>query len=129
MMKTALLSALLMFGASSAFAKPQPGAMSPLAREFAAKRETLLHKYAARRKAMVEAPGWRELAEKQQKAKLDALGKELQFKDDKLTVDYEARKLAAKEMEVVRARQAEQDRLEEIRIHAAQDISRSKSGH
>ena len=128
-MKTVFLSALLMFGASSAIAGSQPEALSPLAREFAARRETLLHRYAARRKAMIEAPGWQTLGEKEKKVKLDALTKELKAKDDKLTADYEARKLAAKEMEDVRARQAEQDRLDEIRIHAAQDSSRSKSGH
>ncbi len=129
MMRAAILSVFLMFGASSAFAGPKPEALSPLAREFAAKRETLLHKYAARRKAMIETRGWQELTEKDQKAKLDALAKELNSKDDKLTADYEARKLASKEMEDVRARQAEQDRLDEIRIHAAQDIQRSKLGH
>ena len=121
-----IAAALAAFFAAAALAAPAATPLSPLARALAARREALLKAYQKRLKDMVEGPGWPALPPDERKAKLDELSRRFRADDAKLTADEWARRRAASDADSAAARQRELDRLDEIRVQAAQDMRRGR---
>lgn len=119
----ALVLALPVFGAKA----QEP--LDPLARRFAAQRETLVKDFSAKRKALVRAPGWKALSAEEKQARLTALAAEFAARDAKLTEEYDAARgprpadRAVKDAERLKS---EREKLDDVRTRAAQDSRRAK---
>jgi hypothetical protein len=103
--------------------------LSPLARKYAVKREALVREFAAKRRVLVDSPGWRTMSSQKQEAELDALVAGLKARDEKLTAEYDAERRRGKGGEAAAAARDErerQSRLDQLRIDAAQDALRAR---
>lgn len=134
-MKTIFAALLVLTTAFVAVRADEPAAqsapapnLSPSARKYAAKHEALLKKYAAKRRAMVAAPEWKNLSAQEQKARLDALSAEAKKRDARLTAAQESerrRDEARRAADQAAADQARRRQLNDVQTQAAQSAPRA----